>query len=74
MLQYGSTVSVRLPSSCTEKINYTKLAADVQYPESFVRELLEAHASKEPRQRPATRQAAAKSSTIQFQIGKRREL
>lgn len=56
-----------------KKINYTKLASDVQYPESFIRELLDAHASKAPLlETSSARSSNGHGTTIQFKVRKRR--
>jgi Zn-dependent peptidase ImmA (M78 family) len=52
-----------------KKINYAKAAADLHYPESFLRALFEAHASKEPTPRVS---GPRQGSPIQFHLRQRR--
>lgn len=40
-----------------KRLDYAKIAQDVQYPESFLRDLLEAHAGRDPVQPPAKEHA-----------------
>ncbi len=51
----------------SSRLDFAKIAEDVQYPEAFVRELLEAHASKDaPAPRPTPRDQAKSADLLTF--------